>query len=127
MVSEGSLTNVSVLMVFDDLTEFKVASHYCNLQMHNKESCSETYFSVLISSFQCLWSKYLPEKGSDRAYSLPPCLLPCTAEHGHSSPTQPDRKSGLDAIFPEKKQQEKHFDSNNILTSPLYTCLIVEG
>ncbi len=33
----------------------------------------------------------LPEKGSDHVYSLPPYLLPCTEERGHSFPDRSER------------------------------------
>lgn len=101
----SKLTYVGILVVFDDLPEFKVTRHDRHLQTQVRgtwKSLMDPQFSSYVVILLNCWSSYaaaapphkcphLPERVSDRVCFWPPCLPPCTEGHGHSFPDQSEK------------------------------------
>ena len=68
---------------------------------------------IVISWWKCIHSKHLPEKGSDHVCSLPPYLLPCTAEPGYSSPDHSEREN--DGLTTLEKNSSSNYGYNNFI------------
>lgn len=98
-----------------------------SMQVHNSAKCKPKF-----ETWQKRWNvtyyifKHLPEKASGHVCSLPPYLLPCTEEPGHSFPEYSKRQSDRLTRF-ESKQHNYHGNNSFMWGFCFHTCLVVQG